>query len=1704
MDVAGPKRRALLTFLALHLDRPVGRDEIVEALWPRRQTGREESTLRVHISHLRDLLESDRSDEPKVVLTRGQAYLLSGHLVELDTSRFDDLTRKARSHLENHPDVSLELLDEALALWRGRPLQDVEYEEFAQDPIMSLEQARVDAIEDRAEALIAVGEDIAAVQDLEPLVRGDPSRERPTSLLMLALYRLGRQADALRAAARHSRHLSSQGLESSPRLGMLEERILNHDPTLLPADAVTPETIRPGRSIRGYELREEAGRGSIGVVYRAYQPAVGREVAMKVIHPDVSGTTEFVRRFAEEARVIASLEHPHIVPLHDFWREPNGAFLVMRWMDGGSLQDNLRSPWEPDAVARTFDQIASALGHAHSRGVVHRDVKPANVLFDSGENAYLCDFGLAAAGIETGAAGTDWARTVHPPYASPELARGEGPTVASDIFGLGVMLAEAAAGKSYPEAMTALHGSLWEVASIATAANPADRFPDIAAFRLSLAEAVGGLPSPAPRTTRRNPYKGLEPFDEVDAADFYGRDDVTDSLLGAVSSHGLVAVVGASGSGKSSVVRAGLIPALRDGAVTGSEEWFIVSMVPGTDPFEEFHIGLRSAAMGSTSDAPSGASQELGDAFARALDSPRSRAVLFIDQFEELFSAGMDGEIRERFLDNVVNLVQDPAHRVRVVATMRADFSDRPLGHARFGDLFAKSSYLLAPMRMEQVEDVIRGPAGRVGVQIEPGLISEIVRDIADAPAFLPLLQYILAELFERRTEDRLTVQAYRSLGGVEGVLERRAEATFSMLSDGAMAACRQLFLRMVHLGDHGEQTRRRLPLTEVSGLGNRPDVDEALQAFSAARLLTYDRDPVSRTPTVEVAHETVIDRWTRFRVWIDEARSDLLAHRRLSTAAETWIAAGEDPSYLLTGGPLATALSLEESGRVHFNTIETRYVNESKTTEDSVAAAEQERLEHEAELEQRSRRRLIIGISTAVVALLVGMLAIYALVQRQRADDLAAQQSRENAARELASAAVASLDSADIDLSLLLGIEAANLSLEVGEEVLPEVVEALHQALISPRSEVIAMGAGRPLGGNVLDYSSDGSALAVVADDGGAFIIDPIDGRELGRLPPIGAETVGIDFHSGGDRILTTHADAVREWDWRSARMTRELVPPAGTGVTSAIYSNDGSRVALGGDDGVVRVFDIVSEQIIAELEGGHDGAVTAIAFDESGDRLVSAGADVSLFVWDITTGEATTDIDLPFGEGAPGRLHVSWNPVVSSFFAPSGAFAITTEYGEMWLYQATGERVNSFGLGGNPSHAVAFSPLGSFMIAAGVDGVARIFGTWTGGEEAFALPSGGVPLRDAAFNPAKPLDFEVATVGVDGEVRIWRDLLGSELPARNFAYIAPSLAATPDGSRHAVVGRAFWYGRPDEWVPMAEVIDTASGETIRSHPSMESPLSGAPAMSEDGSLVAFAGPSGDIEIIEVDSGIRRRVPDSALFKALAFSPDGTILARAGYDGSIVLWEVDSVEFMGSLGGHGDRTPANSSEPDSTTWVEQVAFHPSEMVIASAGRDGTVRTWDPTTGEGETLGVFDYELFALTYGPDGSELVVADRTGEIHVVDSDSGKPLRTLEPVSGPPTKLVFSPDGDLLVGAGPGPVAHVWDMGSGRLVRGLRGSVYAPMGVAFVDESEVLVLSTEGVLRRYLLDADDLVALARSKVSRELTGRECDRYLHLACDG
>ena len=354
------------------------------------------------------------------------------------------------------------------------------------------------------------------------------------------------------------------------------------------------------QSIKGYQLNACLGEGAYGAVYRSTQPQVGREVAIKIILPEFANRPDFFRRFETEAQLVAQLEHINIVPLYDYWREPDGAYLVMRLMKGGSLADSLREggPWETADAARLVDQIAAALEAAHKQGVVHRDLKPANILLDENGNAYLSDFGIAKElGAEVGLTQTG-AIVGTPAYITPEQVQSQAVTPQTDIYALGVVLYELLTGmhpfaetptgalivkhvnEPLPlarEKRTELPVEVDEVIQKATAKAPEARYPDAltlaSEFRRALQLEIA-LPA-VPESEIYNPYKGLRAFQEADADDFFGREALTGQLLARLAEPGeggrFLAVVGPSGSGKSSVVKAGLLPALRKGGLPGSE-----------------------------------------------------------------------------------------------------------------------------------------------------------------------------------------------------------------------------------------------------------------------------------------------------------------------------------------------------------------------------------------------------------------------------------------------------------------------------------------------------------------------------------------------------------------------------------------------------------------------------------------------------------------------------------------------------------------------------------------------------------------------------------------------------------------------------------------------------------------------------------------------------------------------------------------------------------------------------------------------------------------------------------------------------------------------------------------------------------------------------------------------------------------------------
>ncbi len=742
---------------------------------------------------------------------------------------------------------------------------------------------------------------------------------------------------------------------------------------------------------RGYTVHEVLGEGAFGRVYSATQPGTNRGVAIKAIRPDLSNSPEFIQRFEAEAQLVARLEHPHIVPLYDYWREPSGAYLVFRLLLGGTALGALISdgPYSVARVSRLVEEVGGALLAADTAGVVHCDIKPSNVLFDESGNGYLSDFGIAVTTVNYDQTG-DRTRV----YAAPELVDRTGDTVRSDIFSFGCMLWELLTGvsalsvmhRSSHSRLPSLAGSTAEssemldaVLARATAADASSRFESMAELIVAWREAVGrpeGVLSPisgravveSDSSRRRavralstamssavNPYKGLRAFAEADASDFFGRDDVAAALRETLMAKSFVAVVGPSGSGKSSLVHAGLIPLLRNDGLR------VAVMVPGDRPTGALCHALRQvAATESSADDPS-------ELIEQAVRDGAGQIVLVVDQFEECWTLADSGE-RERFLSSIMVAGQ---FGVRCVTTIRADLYDRPLQHSVIGQLVATGTFALPPLSAQALEEVVALPAERHGVFFDDGVVSAIVAEANAQPSGLPLLQFAMAELYERRVDNRVTAESLQQLGGLGGSIGRRAEEIYAALDGDRQVHARQLFGRLVAPGHGTSDTRRRARIGELS----EPDRSVSDQ-FVHARLLVADRDEVTREPVIEVAHESLLVNWARLREWLEADRRWLAQLQHLAAATRTWDEAGRIDSELYRGSRLEAVIeALSERGR-QLSRDEHDFVDASRTARDAG-------LERERRNARRLRRFLVTTACLLALALVAGTIAFS---QRQQA----------------------------------------------------------------------------------------------------------------------------------------------------------------------------------------------------------------------------------------------------------------------------------------------------------------------------------------------------------------------------------------------------------------------------------------------------------------------------------------------------------------------------------------------------------------------------------------------------------------------------------------------------------------------------------------------------------------------------------------------
>ncbi len=576
-----------------------------------------------------------------------------------------------------------------------------------------------------------------------------------------------------------------------------------------------------------------------------------------------------------------------------------------------------------------------------------------------------------------------------------------------------------------------------------------DPSAELQALELAILRQDATLDVTRPLSGRRNPYKGLRPFGEADAGDFFGREMFAARLLERLEvvsrAGGLLLLVGPSGSGKSSVIRAGLLPLLR-APRSVHEEWRIAVMLPGSRPEEAL---LRALDDVIANDARPGSAMvaepiDVAATLSRAAAADPRRLLLVIDQLEELFALATDPAGPSRFLGGIAAALTGPGPRPVVVSSLRADWFDRPLLSAELGTLVRDGIEVMSPLTRDELERAIARPAAAVGVELEPGLAADLEADVVNRPGALPLLQFALTELFERADGQRLSRESYAAIGGVAGAVGRRAEAVFASLDQLSRDVARQLFLRMVAVGEGRTVAARRVVVDDLRSIeATQERIDTVLEAFGRWRLVAFDRDPRTSQATVEPAHEALLTHWPRLAGWIHEAEEGLWMEGRLNALATEWATADRDPGFLLSGSRLDLFETWSATTDIRLDGLERELLEASVVERRRIESAERDRRDQERRLERRASTRLR-ALMAVLLAGIIGVSGLLAVVWRQ------AEGAREDRAiamaRELAVAANGRLDT-DPTLALLLAVEAARATADRGW-ITEEALDALHWAV--------------------------------------------------------------------------------------------------------------------------------------------------------------------------------------------------------------------------------------------------------------------------------------------------------------------------------------------------------------------------------------------------------------------------------------------------------------------------------------------------------------------------------------------------------------------------------------------------------------------------------------------------------------------------------
>ncbi len=700
------------------------------------------------------------------------------------------------------------------------------------------------------------------------------------------------------------------------------------------ARPAAPTPPKAGDVIGHYELIRLLGKGGMGEVFLARDNKLGRRVAIKFLH---AADAEVGRQFIAEARATAQCNHENIVVIYEADTLDGWNYMVLEYLQGLTLREVLQDhkPLPPARAIELIIPVVKALSCAHEQGIVHRDLKPDNIFVTTSEKVKVLDFGIAKImhAEADAAAGKLLMGTLM--YMSPEQWGVGTIDHRSDIWAVGLLLYRMLAGKHpfhgkrgpelaetaeltkpVPRLQTVAPGvplGLAQVVDRCLEKSASDRFPDAQSLLHALEPFEVGRIN---RTLKEGetPYRGLASFQEADAARFFGRTQEVATFISRLRAQPLLAVVGASGAGKSSFLRAGVVPSLKK----SGERWQTIVVRPARRPLEALvdaltQINLSAQVAPDDLDAREKLVTRLRrePGYAGAALRAHARAtglhvLLFVDQFEELYTQVTDAAERLTFTTCLSSIADDASSPARVVISLRADFLDRVSEDQRFMTELSQGLFFLTAPQRESLAEAMVQPAEMAGYHFESNdIIQDMLSHLESTQGALPLLQFAASKLWDARDTTRhlLTVESYKAMGGIQGALAAHADSVLRELSPQAQTLARTVLPRLVT----PERTRALVSIEELSELSHdRASIEQLIDRLVRARLLMVQTS--AGNATVELVHESLIVGWPLLRRWLDEGREDLAFREQLRTTARQWDTRGR-PSGLLWSGD-----SLEEA----------------------------------------------------------------------------------------------------------------------------------------------------------------------------------------------------------------------------------------------------------------------------------------------------------------------------------------------------------------------------------------------------------------------------------------------------------------------------------------------------------------------------------------------------------------------------------------------------------------------------------------------------------------------------------------------------------------------------------------------------------------------------------------------------------------------